>query len=81
MNNDSAKTSAAIAEELAEADPQDQAALLLHLLETNPAAMTELLHTRARAGENNRPSAHGSSWPTHPGDHRNESTPQGRGRT
>lgn len=72
-------TGAELAKKFSDADPQAQAAMLLDLLETDPAAMTEVLRARGARGDHHGPSAHGSSWPTHPGDHRNESTREGRG--
>ena len=69
---------AELAQNLPEVDPKAQAAALLAAL-GNPVAMDALLENRTWTG--GKSADGGSGWPTHPGDHRNESTRRGRGST
>jgi hypothetical protein len=58
-----------LARQFDEVPPDAQAALLLHLLETNSAGMDEVLQRRHWTGGNSSKTGHGSGFPITSDDH------------
>lgn len=57
------ETAGDVAKQPDEMPPQDQAALLLHMLETNPAGMDEVLKNRHWVGGKSSKNGHSSGFP------------------
>ena len=77
--NDDNTTGKQLEKRLDQVSPNVQAAMLLDLLENNPAGMDAVITnrqwTRGKGVELN------SGWPVQPGDHKTESTKRGRSST